>query len=82
MLPSLLVLAFASNVSQTLIWSRVVLSSVSRFAPVPPLASAADRQLLGAAVNRRVTSVSLAAVMVLITALNALVICQALGGPG
>jgi hypothetical protein len=34
---------------------------------VPPLAIAADRQLLSAAVNRRVTSVLLAAVTVLIT---------------
>jgi manganese transport protein len=82
MLPSLLVLAFAGNISQVLVWSQVILSFGIPFALIPLLIIGRDRAVLGSSANRRVTTILLTATTVLIIVLNALVVWQTLGGLG
>lgn len=82
MLPSLVILAFAADVSQALVYSQVVLSFGIPFALIPLLVIAADEAELRAAVNRRVTTTVLAAVTAVIVILNAFVIYQAVAGRG
>jgi manganese transport protein len=80
MVPSLLVLAFAVNTTQALLYSQVILSFGIPFALVPLLVIARDRAALGLAANRGSTTVLLAAVAVLITGLNLFLIYQAIKG--
>ena len=82
MLPSLLVLAFASNISQALVWSQVILSFGIPCALIPLLIIGRDRALLGSSANRRVTTMLLSATTLLIIALNVFVVCQTLAGLG
>lgn len=82
MLPSLLVLAFAANVSQALVYSQVVLSFGIPFALIPLLIITREPGILGGAVNHGCTTALLAVVTVLISALNAYLICQAVAGLG
>jgi manganese transport protein len=56
MLPSLLVLAFAVNTSQALVYSQVVLSFGIPFAIVPLLLISRDRAAMTDMTNRRLTS--------------------------
>ena len=73
-------LAFADNVSQTLVYSQVVLSFGIPFALIPLLAVSRDRSVLGAAVNHRLTTALLALVIGVILALNAFLIGQVFAG--
>jgi manganese transport protein len=82
MLPSLLVLALASNISQALVWSQVILSFGIPCALIPLLIIGRDHAVLGSSANRQVTTVLLTVITVLIVALNALVVWQTLGGLG
>jgi manganese transport protein len=56
MLPALLVLAFAVNTSQALVYSQVVLSFGIPFAIVPLLLISRDRAAMTDMTNRRLTS--------------------------
>lgn len=70
MLPALAVLGLGLPTTDTLVISQVVLSFGIPFALVPLILLTRDRQVMGAYVNRRVTSVAAWTCAVLIVALN------------
>jgi manganese transport protein len=68
--PALLVLSLGSNPTSALVWSQVVLCFGIPFALVPLLWLTSRRDVMGAWVNRRVTTAAGAVVAVLIIGLN------------
>jgi manganese transport protein len=80
MLPSLLVLALAANVTTALVCSQVVLSFGIPFALIPLLVITRERTVLDPAVNHRGTTAALALATALICALNGYLIYQAAAG--
>jgi manganese transport protein len=70
MLPALIVLAVGLNPSRSLVISQVVLSFGIPFALVPLVLLTRKREVMGALVNRRVTTLVAAIVAALIIALN------------
>jgi len=80
MLPSLATLALAVNTSQALVFSQIVLSFGIPFAIVPLLLITRRADLMGEMVNRRLTTVAMAAVAVVITGLNLYLLAGELGG--
>ena len=70
MVPSLVVLGFAVDPSQALVYSQVVLSFGIPFALVPLVLVSRDRRTMGPMVNRRATTAVLCLVTVVISALN------------
>jgi manganese transport protein len=70
MAPALLVIAIGVDPSSALIVSQVVLSFGIPFALVPLVLFSRDRVLMGALVNRRITTVAAFAVAAVIIALN------------
>jgi manganese transport protein len=70
MLPALIVLAIGLNPSRSLVISQVVLSFGIPFALVPLVLLTRKREVMGALVNRRVTTLVAAIVAALIIALN------------
>ena len=79
--PSLLVLALTANVSQTLVYSQVILFGIP-FALIPLLLITRDPALLGEAASSRLGTALMVTVTAFITTLNAFLIYRALGGPG
>jgi manganese transport protein len=71
MTPALIVLAVGLNPSRSLVISQVVLSFGIPFALVPLVLLTRRRDIMGALVNRRVTTVVASVVAALIIALNA-----------
>ena len=74
MAPALIVLGVGINPSQTLIVSQVVLSFGIPFALIPLLMFCRNREIMGALVNHRVTTVMASIVVALIVALNTFLI--------
>jgi manganese transport protein len=70
MLPALIVLAIGLNPTRTLIFSQVVLSFGIPFALIPLVYLTSKRDVMGALVNKRRTTVGAAAVAALIVSLN------------
>ena len=70
MVPALVVIAFGVNATSALVVSQVVLSFGIPFALIPLVLFSRDRELMGALVNRRVTTVAAVVVAALIIALN------------
>jgi manganese transport protein len=70
MMPALLVLAIGINPTKALVGSQVVLSFGIPFALVPLVLLTRRRDLMGALVNRRVTTAAAVAVAALIISLN------------
>jgi manganese transport protein len=70
MLPSLVVLAVASNTSQALVLSQIVLSFGIPFALVPLLLVTRDRRVMKDMANRRLTNATMLLITVVITSLN------------
>jgi manganese transport protein len=70
MIPALVVIAFGVNATSALVVSQVVLSFGIPFALIPLVLFSRDRSLMGALVNRRVTTVAASVVAGLIIALN------------
>ena len=70
MLPSLLVLAFAANTTQALVYSQVVLSFGIPFAIIPLLLITRDPSTMTDMTNRRLTNVTMLATTIVITGLN------------
>jgi manganese transport protein len=70
MLPSLLVLAFAVNTGQALIYSQVALSFGIPFAIIPLLLVTRDRATMTDMTNRRLTSILMLLTAVVIISLN------------
>jgi manganese transport protein len=79
MTPALIVLAIGVDPSQALVISQVVLSFGIPFAVVPLVWLTARRDLMGALVNRRLTTAVASAVAMLVIAMNALLLAQTFG---
>jgi manganese transport protein len=80
MLPSLVILAFAVNTTQALVYSQVVLSFGIPFALIPLLLFTRDQQIMTDMVNRRLTSALMLLITVIITGLNLYLLYDALSG--
>jgi manganese transport protein len=78
MAPSLLVLAFTASAGQALIWSQVVLSFGIPFALAPLLLISRDPAVMKDMANRRVTSAVMLLVTVVISGMNAYLLCGVL----
>ena len=70
MVPALVVLALGFSPTRALVLSQVFLSFGIPFALIPLVAFTANRSVMGALVNRRLTSVAAVAVTAVIVALN------------
>jgi manganese transport protein len=80
MAPALLVVAIGVDPSRALVISQVVLSFGIPFALVPLLWFCRDGTLMGALVNRRITTITSAAVATVIICLNVFLLQQTLFG--
>ena len=80
MTPALIVLAVGLNPSRSLVISQVVLSFGIPFALIPLVLLTRRKDIMGALVNRRLTTVVAAIVAALITALNLFLIVDTLFG--
>ena len=79
MAPAFVLVGLGANVTQSLVWSQVVLSLAL---PVPMLALVVltgDRLVMGGFVNSRLTQVAATLAAVAVLGLNALLVAQALG---
>jgi manganese transport protein len=80
MMPALIVLAIGVDPSRALVLSQVVLSFGIPFALVPLVWLTARRDVMGALVNRRLTTVVAGFVALLISALNVFLVVQTFAG--
>jgi manganese transport protein len=80
MTPALIVLAIGLNPSRSLVISQVVLSFGIPFALVPLVLLTRRKDIMGALVNRRLTTVVASIVAALIIALNAFLLYDTLLG--
>jgi len=78
MTPALIVLALGLNPSRSLVISQVVLSFGIPFALVPLVLLTRRRDIMGALVNRRVTTIAASVVAAMIIALNGFVLYDTL----
>ena len=80
MIPSLVVLAFAVNTSQALVYSQVFLSFGIPFALIPLLLITRDRRVMTDMTNRRLTTTLMLLTTVIITGLNLYLLYNATAG--
>jgi manganese transport protein len=80
MTPALIILALGLNPSRSLVISQVVLSFGIPFALVPLVLLTRRRDIMGALVNRKVTTIAAAIVAAMIIALNAFLLYDTLLG--
>jgi manganese transport protein len=80
MLPSLLVIALGLDPTRTLVISQVILSFGLPFAVIPLLLFTRRPDIMGVLVNRRLTTVLLTVITVLIVALNLYLVYDTLFG--
>jgi manganese transport protein len=80
MLPSLLVLAFALNTTQALVYSQIVLSFGIPFAIIPLLLISRDRGTMTDMTNRRLTSTLMMVTTATIISLNLYLLYSAVAG--
>jgi manganese transport protein len=80
MAPSLVVIALGLDPTRTLVLSQVVLSFGLPFAVIPLVRFTARRDLMGALVNRRLTTVAASIAAALIVSLNLYLLVQIFGG--
>jgi manganese transport protein len=79
MLPALVVLAIGVNPTRALVISQVVLSFGIPFALIPLVLITRRRDVMGALVNRRATTIAAAVVAAMIVALNAFLLIDTFG---
>jgi len=79
MVPAFVVIAIGIDPSRTLVISQVVLSFGIPFALVPLVYFTARRDIMGALVNRRITTVAASVIAGVIIALNIFLLAQTLG---
>ena len=79
MLPALVVVAVGTDPSRALILSQVVLSFGIPFALIPLILFCRDRELMGALVNRRSTTVAAVVVATVIISLNVFLLAGTFG---
>ena len=80
MLPALVVLGLAANTTQALIYSQIVLSFGIPFALIPLLLITRNRQTMTDMVNRRLTTILMLLITVIITTLNLYLLYDTLTG--
>jgi manganese transport protein len=80
MVPSLAVIMVGLDPTRTLVISQVVLSFGLPFAIVPLVMFTSRRDIMGILVNRRVTTVLVSIIAVLIIALNIYLLVQTFSG--
>jgi manganese transport protein len=80
MAPSLLVLAFAVNTTQALVYSQLLLSFGIPFAIIPLLLITRDRAMMTDMANRRLTNGLMTATVVAIVSLNLYLLYSAVAG--
>jgi manganese transport protein len=80
MTPALIILAFGLDPSRSLVISQVVLSFGIPFALVPLVLLTRRRDIMGALVNRRITTIAASIVAALIISLNAFLLYDTLLG--
>jgi manganese transport protein len=79
MIPAFVVVAIGVDPSRTLVFSQVVLSFGIPFALIPLVVFTARRDLMGALVNRRVTTVAASVFAAVIIGLNFFLLAQTFG---
>jgi manganese transport protein len=79
MIPAFVVIAIGVDPSRTLVISQVVLSFGIPFALVPLVLFTARRDVMGALVNRRITTTAAAAIAAVIISLNIFLLAQTFG---
>jgi manganese transport protein len=79
MIPAFIAVAIGVDPSRTLVFSQVVLSFGIPFALIPLVRFTAQRDLMGALVNRRVTTVTASIFAALIVGLNFFLLAQTFG---
>jgi manganese transport protein len=79
MVPAFVVIAIGVDPSRTLVLSQVVLSFGIPFALVPLVYFTARRDIMGALVNRRITTVAASVIASVIIALNIFLLAQTVG---
>lgn len=80
MLPSMIIIFLGLDPTSTLVFSQVVLSFGLPFAVIPLLVFTSNRRLMGALVNKRITSIVLGLIAALIISLNLYLIYTTLFG--
>jgi manganese transport protein len=80
MIPAFVVVAIGVDPSRTLVFSQVVLSFGIPFALIPLVVFTARRDLMGALVNRRITTVAASVFAALIIGLNFFLLAQTFAG--
>ena len=80
MIPALIVIAIGLDPTRTLVLSQVVLSFGLPFAIIPLVMFTARRDIMGALVNRRLTTGAAVIVAMLIVALNLYLLFQIFSG--
>jgi manganese transport protein len=80
MLPALVILAIGVNPSRSLVISQVVLSFGIPFALIPLLIHCRNRNVMGALINRRITTGIASVVVTLIVSLNVFLLYQTFFG--
>ena len=79
MAPAFLLIWLGANVTQSLVWSQVVLSLALPVPMVALLVLTGDRRVMGEFVNSRTTQFAAIAATVVVLALNTLLVLQTLG---
>ena len=79
MAPAFVLVGMGANVTQSLVWSQVVLSLALPVPMVALVVLTGNRRLMGGFVNGRLTRVAATLAAVMVLALNALLVAQALG---
>jgi manganese transport protein len=79
MIPAFVVVAIGVDPSRTLVLSQVVLSFGIPFALIPLVLFTARRDLMGALVNRKITTVAASVIAAVIIALNVFLLAQTFG---
>ena len=75
MIPALIIIAVGINPTEALVLSQVVLSFGVPFALVPLVLLTCRRGVMGAQVNRRVTTILASSCAVMIVGMNVFLIC-------
>jgi manganese transport protein len=76
MIPALIIIAIGMNPTQALVLSQVVLSFGIPFALIPLVLLTCRRDVMGAQVNRRLTTIVAWSSAVVIVGMNIFLICQ------
>ncbi len=76
MLPALIVIGIGADPSRTLVLSQVVLSFGIPFALIPLVIFTAKREIMGALVNHKATTITASVVATVISALNIFLLYQ------